>query len=224
MRSQSNSLTKPSRDSLRSSQNDLLLPLLASEGYANCQYLIMQTMSFETVPKTIFSRQCPYDYHMDEDLWTADPCCNYALQQTQCCAETERSVPVAEANVNVLKLASYCNQYGPEMLPAIIIAAKTYVDHQKDALNPVGGCLGEKVRTRTKSQRGAKPPLTQLASLAAGFGGREDRRQQGRRRRLHQRVVWGMERGRRFQRRVGPVLHGGVYGRRRVLLRFLRRR
>ena len=77
------------------SDNTVLLPLLASEDYSKCQYLIMQTMSFETVPKMIWSKQCPYQFYEEE--WQTDPCCNWELHDTMCCAETEREVPILEA-------------------------------------------------------------------------------------------------------------------------------
>ena len=43
-----------------------------------------------------------------------------------------------------MKIASYCTEWGTEVLPAVLMAAKSYVDMQQEALNPVGGCSGEK--------------------------------------------------------------------------------
>ena len=133
-----------------SSENQrALLPHLLGSGYADCKYLITQAMAFKTVQKTITSTKCPYMGGGDDYvLWENDPCCNWSLNEEQCCVASARDVPVEEASVSAQKMAKYCSADGTNapMLTNAVMAAKAFIVDTENTKDPMSGCAAARTK------------------------------------------------------------------------------
>ncbi|GMI16478.1 hypothetical protein TrLO_g12844 [Triparma laevis f. longispina] len=119
----------------------LLLPFVGSDAWGSCSFLIDQALTFTDKEKTIKTMSCSAEWNSDE--WNADPCCNWMLSETQCCAPREVSVMVPEASVDTERLAEYCASDVAQLTVAIY-ASKSFVETKKDSVDPTYGCVGDR--------------------------------------------------------------------------------
>ncbi|GMH83501.1 hypothetical protein TrVE_jg5558 [Triparma verrucosa] len=119
----------------------LLLPYIGSDSWGSCSFLIDQALTFLEVPKNIKTMACNHDWDTPE--WNADPCCNWMLSETQCCAPRDVTVMVPEASVDTERLSEYCAS-DVQQLSIAIYAAKSFVKGKKDAVDPTYGCVGDR--------------------------------------------------------------------------------
>ena len=80
----------------------ILLPYLGSDAFGSCSFLIDQALTFKDVSRTIVSQECTEDYwdeltNEQNEQWLSDPCCNWELMNSMCCAPRERSVKVSNS-------------------------------------------------------------------------------------------------------------------------------
>ncbi|GMH61172.1 hypothetical protein TrLO_g221 [Triparma laevis f. longispina] len=130
----------------------LLLPFIGSDSWGSCSFLIDQALTFLDVPRTIKTMQCNHNGGEWNDVtnewensaeWHADPCCNWMLSETMCCAPRSVQVEVPEASVDTERLANYCAQ-DIAQLSIAIYASKSFVKAKKDAVDPTYGCVGDR--------------------------------------------------------------------------------
>ncbi|GMH50683.1 hypothetical protein TrRE_jg645, partial [Triparma retinervis] len=133
-----------------STDASLLMPFVGSDAWGSCSFLIDQALQFTDVKKEIITQGCPYDWDMTEGSdWYSDPCCNWMLSDTMCCAPRTVEVDVPEASVDTSKLATYCAQ-DVEQLTMAIFASKAFVEAKADSVDPTYGCVGQRQRDLQK--------------------------------------------------------------------------
>ncbi|GMH92801.1 hypothetical protein TrVE_jg10810 [Triparma verrucosa] len=128
-------------DGLAPSDASILLPFVGSDSWGSCSFLIDQALTFEDKPKNIVTMSCSFDWGSDE--WNADPCCNWMLSESMCCAPRSQEVMVPEASVDTGRLAEYCAS-DIAQLSVAIFASKSFVETKKDSVDPTYGCVGQR--------------------------------------------------------------------------------
>jgi hypothetical protein len=118
-----------------SSEN--LLPILGSDSWGACSSLIDQALTFVDKPRTIETSMCTHDW--DTDAWKSDPCCNWELSDTMCCAPREQTAMVPEAQVDTTALAAYCAD-DVRQLTTAVYAAKAFTESKKESTDQATGC------------------------------------------------------------------------------------
>jgi hypothetical protein len=118
-----------------SSEN--LLPILGSDSWGACSSLIDQALTFVDKPRTIETSMCTHDWDTDE--WESDPCCNWELSDTMCCAPREQTAMVPEAQVDTTALAAYCAD-DVRQLTTAVYAAKAFTEAKKESTDQATGC------------------------------------------------------------------------------------
>ena len=118
-----------------SSEN--LLPILGSDSWGACSSLIDQALTFVDKPRTIETSMCTHDW--DTDAWKSDPCCNWELSDTMCCAPREQTAMVPEAQVDTTALAAYCAD-DVRQLTTAVYAAKAFTEAKKESTDQATGC------------------------------------------------------------------------------------
>ncbi|GMH68971.1 hypothetical protein TL16_g05051 [Triparma laevis f. inornata] len=122
--------------------SEYFMPRLGADSWGECSSLIDNALIFTSKQMDIETTECGRnDWGSPE--FQADPCCNYELSSSQCCAPRAISFPVPQAAVDTAALAYYCAE-DVDQLATAIYAAKDYVEKRKQTTDQHKGCLHDK--------------------------------------------------------------------------------
>jgi hypothetical protein len=122
--------------------SEYFMPKLGSDAWGECSNLIDNALVFTDKEMDIETTECGRtDY--DSPEYQNDPCCNWELQATKCCAPRRVMYPVPQAAVDTAALAYYCAE-DVEQLATAIYAAKDYVEKRKQTTDQHKGCFHDK--------------------------------------------------------------------------------